>query len=358
MTSVEEERPVELRWGNYESRNTFALTLVTMGLVMWGGMPQALALIPWSNGPAGEFLDLLPVLLVAACWVVLPADPTRRRIAAALVSGIMILEYGVSRSPAFGGFTGGLARSLLSPLLPAAIVAAYIVIRRLSSRPLWLAGTLSAVLIITSQLGLPLFGARFSSHYESSGIRDVWVKGDGSGGLYFELSYWGLLVTAAMVAVAWSAHRRGRRAGAHASAGDFASGSVVAGSAVAGGPSVQPTVELIRGWQEAYRVTHEGAEAPPEFLAQMIASAPQAGASSRQGQTNGLAVLALIFGLVLGLVAIPLGHVALSQIRRTGESGRGMAIAGLILGYLSLAVVLAYVVVVIVALNSVGNYGY
>ena len=90
----------------------------------------------------------------------------------------------------------------------------------------------------------------------------------------------------------------------------------------------------------------------------MIASAPQAGAPSRQGQTNVLAVLALVFGIVLGLVAIPLGHVALSQIRRTGESGRGMAIAGLILGYLALAVVIAYVVVVIVALNSVGNYGY
>ena len=71
-----------------------------------------------------------------------------------------------------------------------------------------------------------------------------------------------------------------------------------------------------------------------------------------------LAILALVFGLVLGLVAIPLGHVALSQIRRTGESGRGMAITGLILGYLSLAVVLAYVVIVIVALNAVSNYGY
>ncbi|WP_280763349.1 DUF4190 domain-containing protein [Prescottella agglutinans] len=30
------------------------------------------------------------------------------------------------------------------------------------------------------------------------------------------------------------------------------------------------------------------------------------------------------------------GHIALSQIRRTGESGRGMAIAGLVLGYISI----------------------
>jgi hypothetical protein len=353
MTPVEHDRPVPLRWGYYESRRTFALTMVTIGLVMWGGMPQALALIPWSGGPGGEFLILLPILLVAAGWVVLPTDPGPRRVAAALVLGIMILEYATSRGPSWGGLTGGFVRTLLSSLLPVAVLAAWIVVRRLSPRPLWLAGTLSAVLIITSEFGLPLLGARYSDYYGFSGVRKMWAKGDGSGGLYLELNYWGLLVTAAMLAIAWSAHRRAPRAGADGGAGPSGPAGLVAN-----GATVQPTVDLIRGWQEAYRVTHDGAEAPPEFLAQMIASAPQAGASSRHGQTNVVAVLALIFGLVLGLVAIPLGHVALSQIRRTGESGRGMAIAGLILGYLSLVVVLAYVVVVIVALNSVGNYGY
>jgi len=37
------------------------------------------------------------------------------------------------------------------------------------------------------------------------------------------------------------------------------------------------------------------------------------------------------------LLAIPFGHIARSQIRRTGEQGSGVALAGLILGYLSLA---------------------
>lgn len=53
--------------------------------------------------------------------------------------------------------------------------------------------------------------------------------------------------------------------------------------------------------------------------------------------TNALAILALVFGILGGIAAIPLGHVALSQIKRTGESGRGLAIAGLVLGYLWLA---------------------
>jgi hypothetical protein len=59
--------------------------------------------------------------------------------------------------------------------------------------------------------------------------------------------------------------------------------------------------------------------------------------------TNGLAVGSLVCGIVefftLGLAAIPaviLGHMARSQIRRTGERGEGMAIAGLILGYLAI----------------------
>jgi hypothetical protein len=61
-------------------------------------------------------------------------------------------------------------------------------------------------------------------------------------------------------------------------------------------------------------------------------------------QVNGLAVVSLISGFLwvvwLGsLTAIVSGHVALHQIRRSAgtQSGRGMAIAGLALGYLSLA---------------------
>lgn len=52
--------------------------------------------------------------------------------------------------------------------------------------------------------------------------------------------------------------------------------------------------------------------------------------------TNGFAVAALILG-ILGFFTLPIplavvfGFVALSQIRRTGQAGRGMAIAGIVL---------------------------
>jgi hypothetical protein len=60
-------------------------------------------------------------------------------------------------------------------------------------------------------------------------------------------------------------------------------------------------------------------------------------------QTNGLAIASLIFGLVwafwLGsIAAVLLGHAALRQIRMSGgrQSGRGLAVAGLMLGYFGL----------------------
>ena len=55
--------------------------------------------------------------------------------------------------------------------------------------------------------------------------------------------------------------------------------------------------------------------------------------------TNGLAIAALVCGIAqfaVGVTFIPAiicGHMARRQIRQTGEGGDGMALAGLILGY-------------------------
>jgi hypothetical protein len=54
-------------------------------------------------------------------------------------------------------------------------------------------------------------------------------------------------------------------------------------------------------------------------------------------KTNGAAVASMIFGIIPffgGIPAVILGHVARSQIRQSGERGDGMAVAGLVLGYL------------------------
>jgi hypothetical protein len=61
--------------------------------------------------------------------------------------------------------------------------------------------------------------------------------------------------------------------------------------------------------------------------------------------TSGLAIGALICGIAeiftLGFAAIPaviLGHLARQNIKKTGEGGDGMAIAGLVLGYLGIGI--------------------
>ena len=79
-------------------------------------------------------------------------------------------------------------------------------------------------------------------------------------------------------------------------------------------------------------------------------------------RTNSLAVAALVCGVAeiftLGLTAIPavvLGHVARGQIRRSGEQGSGLALAGLILGWVAIVLFVLLVAVGSVAMLRVGH---
>ncbi|UUO01118.1 DUF4190 domain-containing protein [Mycolicibacterium novocastrense] len=61
--------------------------------------------------------------------------------------------------------------------------------------------------------------------------------------------------------------------------------------------------------------------------------------------TNGMAVASFICSLVLCplfFLGIIFGHIALSQIARTGEDGRGLAIAGLVISYVCAAFVVLW----------------
>lgn len=50
--------------------------------------------------------------------------------------------------------------------------------------------------------------------------------------------------------------------------------------------------------------------------------------------TNTLAVVSLVSSFFVSVVAIITGHIALSQIKKTGEQGKGLAVAGTIIGYI------------------------
>jgi Domain of unknown function (DUF4190)/Septum formation len=82
---------------------------------------------------------------------------------------------------------------------------------------------------------------------------------------------------------------------------------------------------------------------PPPYPAPGYPGGPQA-----QPGTNGFAIAALIFGIIGGaLLGIIFGFVALSQIKKSGQGGRGMAIAGLVLSGVWILAVTAIAIIAI-----------
>jgi len=63
----------------------------------------------------------------------------------------------------------------------------------------------------------------------------------------------------------------------------------------------------------------------------------------------------LLFGLSAPVGAI-LGHVALSQIKRTGEQGKGLAVAAVAIGWAITALGLAWIAFMVVAFSGFGYY--
>jgi len=88
-------------------------------------------------------------------------------------------------------------------------------------------------------------------------------------------------------------------------------------------------------------------------------------------KTNILAIVALVTGIagltvipfVSSIVAVVTGHMARKEVRRTGEQGDGLALAGLITGYIGigLGVLVAILLVAffgIVIASGMNQYNY
>jgi hypothetical protein len=80
-------------------------------------------------------------------------------------------------------------------------------------------------------------------------------------------------------------------------------------------------------------------------------------------RTNGLAIASLacglaqfVFGPLATIPAIVFGHMARHQIKRTGEQGAGLALAGLILGWATVILAILLLVIIGVAITA-GTHG-
>src|SRR5215469_6310531 len=100
--------------------------------------------------------------------------------------------------------------------------------------------------------------------------------------------------------------------------------------------------------------TYDELSALTQDLRKPVPYRPAPAAFLARQSTNQLAGISLAFGIAqvflwgIGpIVAIVCGHVARSQIRKSSEQGDGMALAGLVLGYLGLAIPMLTVALIV-----------
>ncbi|WP_278101527.1 DUF4190 domain-containing protein [Microbacterium proteolyticum] len=130
-----------------------------------------------------------------------------------------------------------------------------------------------------------------------------------------------------------------------------------------GAPAAPPYGTPAYGQAPAYGQTTAYGQSP-------YGSAPVAGGYGSAVRTNVLAIISLVASIAgfIGLVPVigPItgvitGHISLAQIKRTGEQGRGMALAGTIIGWVGIGVVLLltifFIVFVGIAASQSSRYG-
>jgi hypothetical protein len=74
--------------------------------------------------------------------------------------------------------------------------------------------------------------------------------------------------------------------------------------------------------------------------------------------TNPMAIAALVCALTIAPVGLGLGIAARKQIRRTGEQGDGLALAGIIIGGIVTGIWVLLIVVLIISWVALVNTGF
>ena len=88
---------------------------------------------------------------------------------------------------------------------------------------------------------------------------------------------------------------------------------------------------------------------------------PRTFAPAAPPRTNNYAIASLACGIAGTFLVVPafpavvLGHMARRQIRRTGEQGDGLAVGGLVLGYVVSAAAVAFVALIVVLVAIASN---
>ena len=96
---------------------------------------------------------------------------------------------------------------------------------------------------------------------------------------------------------------------------------------------------------------------PPPYPPQVYPGYPAA--PVQKAGTNGFSIASLVLGIIWlywigSILALVFGYVAKSQIDRTGgvQGGRGMAIAGIVLGWIGVGVLLLIIILVAIGASA------
>lgn len=127
-----------------------------------------------------------------------------------------------------------------------------------------------------------------------------------------------------------------------------------------GGPNGYPQQNSGHASSNGYPQQGGGAVPPPGPYAQQPAYGQQPGYGQQPypaygspyppaATTNTLAIITIIAAFVMPVVGVVTGHIALNQLKTSGEQGQGLAKAGLIISYVYCALVVVILVISIVA---------
>ncbi|MEO8527622.1 MAG: DUF4190 domain-containing protein [Pseudolysinimonas sp.] len=343
---TEPSRSVPITWLNHDLRYRIALLGVALaglldilvGPLISQVLSQSFDYSNYSSFLVGSFVvGILPSLAFSAAIFVLPSRHKNKIIALVLAGApiaIMFLQFVLSVIQ--GSYGIGSFQLLLYP----AAIAAWLVVRM---RPVAAFGLLPiALLSVAIKYFLIGFGFGYGYGYGIDAVQVIL----------------GLLAVGVLVGIAWLARLIAQRKAAALTPAEQAAAYDAAQHAA--------RVAHVQQWEAAYSSAHGGERPPPGSLPPMASptygavpaysSTPAyAGAPGYNPHTNTMAILALVFGLGGGLLGIIFGHLALGQIRRTGEQGHGMAIAGLVFGYIGAG---ALVILLIVYFATLGRYYY
>jgi len=137
-------------------------------------------------------------------------------------------------------------------------------------------------------------------------------------------------------------------------------------SATAPAPVVAPATAAAPAPASASVSATAAASAPAAAPAAPAAPAYGQAAGYRAPPTNTMAIVGMVLslaGLLVGITAIVgaiLGHVALGQIKRTGEGGRAFALTAVIAGWIItgfwLLIIIVYIIFFAIFFTSYGAY--